>query len=179
MVDLTKEQDPVETGENNDEGITTADFEAGSAADADAPAVEEDAEAVLTEEVKTTDDAIEVAANDLPVEGQMFIMETITDTYNPLAGGGKNTIRKMSAKYAVFAPGQLVLMEYKTALDEAPFARELLRVSGMASSNLANIIHNHCASNHGCLNEADLHTVLLGHYGNESQQDDFVAIYFA
>lgn len=120
--------------------------------------------------------AVELPAVELPVGETMFEMETICDNYCSLVGSRANTIRKMSAKYSVFVPGTLVLMSYRKAVGEEPFARELIRVSGAMQGSLSQMIEFHTASNHSGLNEADLYNVLMDLYND--QDADYVAIYF-
>lgn len=117
-------------------------------------------------------------------------METITGSYLPLAGrDGTNTIRKLSAKYADLLPGDIVTMEYRTAIGAPAFATETLKVASVARHwSLAETVLHHGGDNHGLDYEGhetydESRVALEAHlaklYGVEPGDTvEFIAIYF-
>lgn len=105
-----------------------------------------------------------------------LVIETITDTYLPLAGGGVNTLRKVSDKYEALNPGDIVQMEYRAAVGEGAFATEKLIVASMVVGDLDALCEAHAKRNHGKLTPAKLRERMLELYSDPDAQ--YVVIYF-
>lgn len=108
-------------------------------------------------------------------------METLTDTYLPLTGGGHNTIRKASDKYLEMRPGEVVEMRYgpigKNG-EVATLAREKLAVCSVAIGTYADIIKHHLYANHGDMTPTEARAFFEECYGEFEDDAEFVAIYF-
>lgn len=109
-----------------------------------------------------------------------IVMETITDQYvfNSLAGGGQNTIRKLSEKYETIGPGDVVLMEYRKAVGEPALAVEKLVVASVAVAPLEVIVVEHGGNNHGVARGPELEALIVDRYGNDDPEAPYLAIYF-
>lgn len=108
--------------------------------------------------------------------------------YQPLAGRGANTIRRLSDKYTKIGPGDIVRMRYATDFDpEVPteptavIATELLRVSAVVIGNFHEIISSHGLCNHAVEDGAEIDD-LIAHlersYPDAPEGSEYIAIYF-
>lgn len=108
-------------------------------------------------------------------------METIGH-YQPIAGLGRNTIRKLTGKYADLAVGDMVEMHYVTGEGEEAVCHsiERLKVSAIAAAPLDTIAFSeHFDMNHGDWDTPeDLIAFLNDCYPDTSEDALFVAIYF-
>ena len=103
--------------------------------------------------------------------------------YQPIAGLGYNTIRKMTGKYADLAVGDVVEMTYRDTPDaETLNGVERLRVASIAMvpwHAFEDSAIMHVEMNHGCWNsDTDFREAMANFYGDISDDDHFLVIYF-
>lgn len=107
-------------------------------------------------------------------------MLTVGGIY-PLAGGGKNTIRMKSAKYAALRPGDFVHMAYVNDVsDKQWLMSEMLEVASVVHGTRRAIIAHHWKNNHASRNYSQAHAMDLFQRVYPDSDDDtpFCAVYF-
>ena len=109
-------------------------------------------------------------------------MMTVSE-YVAAAGGGRNTIRRMSDKYQHLMPGSLVHMEYGTELNEngrltqVPVV-ETLEVASVVIGPYHLVVPPHAEKNHGGMNLKQLTQFFRKCYEDFHETQDFMVIYF-
>jgi len=120
---------------------------------------------------------------------QNLQMLSVTKGYNkPLAGSGKNTIRKYDGKYQTLSVGDNVIVFHtEDPQTHGPaLATEFLKVSSMVIAPLSALVKAHGKQNHGYTGAgtvAKLEEHIYSHYpipeGELRNTDDlYLAIYF-
>ena len=110
---------------------------------------------------------------------------TVCNNYLPLAGTGKNTIRKFDGKYQGLQVGDHVVMYYThdPQTTGPAQATELLKVSAIAIADLPTLLRYHTKQNHGGKNMAALEQHIFSCYPLAKDEirnldDLYIAIYF-
>lgn len=107
-------------------------------------------------------------------------METIGE-YQAIAGLGRNTIRKLTGKYADLAIGDIVEMQYVDAFDpEVCHGIERLQVKSLAALTLDTILNSeHFDMNHGDFDTPEQMEAFFAEvYPDTSEDALFLVIYF-
>lgn len=116
------------------------------------------------------------------INGTITDMKTI-GSYQPIAGLGMNTIRKMSSKYADLSIGDQVEMIYQDTIDsDDQNGVERLVVSSLAMVPYGALFNDaimHLEMNHGRWNSEDEFNDFMEQcYGAISEDDAFLVVYF-
>lgn len=114
------------------------------------------------------------------INGTVMDMVTVGE-YQPIAGLGLNTIRKMKPKYADLAIGDEVEMIYQYQSDAVTVMNgvERLKVKSLAMIPFCALMDSlHVEMNHSGLNNEELLDKMLEFYGEFDTTDDFLVIYF-